>query len=67
MLTQHPAAQVAFAPMIKTQLEALGMQVTTTVNDNPDSTDGFAAGAGFDMLLWAQHTLPGQINSLLTA
>ena len=46
--------------MIKDQLEALGIGVNIIVNDDPDATNGFAAGTGFDMLLWAQHTLPGQ-------
>lgn len=45
---------VIMAPLIKAQLEALGVVVSTRVNDVGDFTNA----AGFDLLLWAQHTLP---------
>ena len=45
---------VAMAPVIKTQLEAVGAVVTTRVDDSGD----YMQGTGFDLLLWAQHTLP---------
>lgn len=45
---------VVFAPIIQSQLNALGVEVTLRINDDGD----FTAGPGFDLLLWAQHTLP---------
>ena len=45
---------VAMAPHIKTQLEAVGANVTVRVDDSGE----YMEGAGFDLLLWAQHTLP---------
>ena len=55
---------VTMAPLIKASYEALGIKATTRVNDDgnfilgsPDP-DGSTAASGFDMLLWAQHTLP---------
>lgn len=55
---------VTIAPLIQESYKALGIKATTRVNDvgnfvegSPDS-DGSTANSGFDMLLWAQHTLP---------
>lgn len=45
---------VVMAPLIKSHLETLGVSVTLTINDNGD----FHSGTGYDMLLWAQNTLP---------
>ena len=42
------------APHIKTQLEAVGANVTVRVDDS----GAYMEGKGFDLLLWAQHTLP---------
>ena len=45
---------VAMAPLIKEQLEAVGANVTVRVDDSGN----YMEGAGFDLLLWAQNTLP---------
>ena len=45
---------VAMAPLIAAQLEGVGANVTVRVDDSGD----YMQGAGFDLLLWAQHTLP---------
>ena len=45
---------VAMAPLIGAQLTAVGANVTVRVDDSGD----YMEGAGFDCLLWAQHTLP---------
>ena len=55
---------VTMAPLIKASYEALGIKATTRVNDDGNfvegspGPDGSTAASGFDMLLWAQHTLP---------
>ena len=55
---------VTMAPLIKASYDALGINATIRVNDDgnfvegsPDP-NGSTAASGFDMLLWAQHTLP---------
>ena len=45
---------VTMAPIIKEQLAGLGVQVTLRVDDGGE----YMEGQGFDLLLWAQHTLP---------
>ena len=45
---------VTMAPLIQSQLAAIGITVTLRVNDDGN----FREGSEFDMLLWAQHTLP---------
>jgi peptide/nickel transport system substrate-binding protein len=58
---------VTMAPLIKKQFEAVGVTVTTRVNDDGNFFEGTlctrddkssCSQAGFDLLLWAQHTLP---------
>ena len=53
---------VTMAPMIKEQLAAVGVRATPRVQD-----DGrFVEGQGFDLMLWAQNTLPaGDPNMFL--
>ena len=45
---------VVMAPLVQAQLRALGVQATARVNDVGD----FMEGQSFDMLMWAQNTLP---------
>ena len=45
---------VTMAPLIAAQLTAVGANVTVRVDDSGN----YMTGAGFDLLLWAQHTLP---------
>ena len=49
---------VTMAPLIKASYIALGIVATIRVNDDGNFMDGDGAGSGFDLLLWAQHTLP---------
>ena len=49
---------VTMAPLIKASYIALGIEATIRVNDDGNFMDGDGAGSGFDLLLWAQHTLP---------
>ena len=55
---------VTMAPLIKENFIALGIEATIRVNDDGNFMDGALgssgtdAGSGFDLLLWAQHTLP---------
>ena len=49
---------VTMAPLIKENFIALGIEATIRVNDDGNFMDGDGAGSGFDLLLWAQHTLP---------
>ena len=46
------------APMIQASYVARGINATIRVNDEGNFMEGDGAGSGFDMLLWAQHTLP---------
>lgn len=51
---------VTMQPAIKAQFEALGIPVTTKITSGSswDELDGITANKDFDMLFWAQHTLP---------
>ena len=49
---------VTMAPLIQENFIALGINATIRVNDDGNFMDGDGAGSGFDLLLWAQHTLP---------
>ena len=51
---------VAMAPYVVSQLTALGIQATSRVNDGGDYMDASCANTcgDFDLLMWAQHTLP---------
>ena len=49
---------VTMAPLIQESYAALGISATIRVNDEGNFMDGDGPGSGFDMLLWAQHTLP---------
>lgn len=49
---------VIMAPLIQASYIALGIEATIRVNDDGNFMDGDGAGSGFDLLLWAQHTLP---------
>lgn len=46
---------ITFQPVIRAQLEALGITVETRVTESPSDT---ARSGGFDLFLWAQHTAP---------
>ena len=47
---------VTMAPLIQAQLQALGINAVARVNDNGDYVTEY--GSDWDMLMWAQHTLP---------
>ncbi|CAE7239573.1 nikA [Symbiodinium natans] len=51
---------VLMLPVIKQRLEALGIVVDAHVTSGSswDELDGIIAGRDYDLLLWAQHTLP---------
>ena len=52
---------VTMAPLIQASYVALGIQATIRVNDLGNfmrTTNSSNDDSGFDMLLWAQHTLP---------
>ena len=49
---------VTIAPLIQASYISLGIEATIRVNDDGNFMDGDGAGSGFDLLLWAQHTLP---------
>jgi len=49
---------VTMAPLIQASYIALGIQATIRVNDVGNFMDGDGPDSGFDVLLWAQHTLP---------
>merc|ERR1719387_797168 len=51
---------VIMQPVIKQQLEAVGITVTSITTDGSswDQLDGIMANNGFDLLMWAQNTLP---------
>jgi len=51
---------VTIQPLIKQQLAALGIVVNTIVTSSEswDELDAIIADKNFDLLLWAQHTLP---------
>jgi len=51
---------VTMQPVIAEDLKTLGMQVTQTVTSAStwDELDGIIESKDFEMLLWAQHTLP---------
>ena len=49
---------VTMAPLIQASYVALGIQATIRVNDDGNFMEGDGVNSGFDMLLWAQHTLP---------
>ena len=52
------------APLIQENFKALGIEATIRVNDDGNfmdgalGSDGTDGASGFDLLLWAQHTLP---------
>jgi peptide/nickel transport system substrate-binding protein len=56
---QRPSLPV-IQPVIKTSLEALGIDVTAVVTSGSswDQHDKIMKDKDFDLLLWAQHTLP---------
>jgi peptide/nickel transport system substrate-binding protein len=56
---QRPSLPV-IQPVIKTTLEALGITVNTVVTSGSswDEHDAIMKAKDFDLLLWAQHTLP---------
>jgi len=51
---------VTIQPVVKKNLEALGVVVNSVVTspDNWDELDAIMAAKDFDLLMWAQHTLP---------
>ena len=49
---------VTMAPLIQASYIALGIEATTRVNDDGNFMEGDGENSGFDILLWAQHTLP---------
>lgn len=55
---------VTMAPLIQENFIALGIEATIRVNDDGNfmdgalGSDGTDGASGFDLLLWAQHTLP---------
>jgi peptide/nickel transport system substrate-binding protein len=54
------AGLATMLPYVKQQLAALGITVTTTLTSGSswDELDKIMADKNFDMLMWAQHTLP---------
>ncbi len=46
---------ITFQPVVRAQLEALGITVETRVTESPTEA---ARGGDFDLFLWAQHTAP---------
>ena len=55
----HRPGLVIMLPVIEESLEALGIDVTSLVTgDDWDETQAIIDGRTFDILLWAQHTLP---------
>jgi peptide/nickel transport system substrate-binding protein len=56
---QRPALPT-MVPVIKRSLAALGIQVTTRVTSGQswDELDSIIVSKDFDLMLWAQHTLP---------
>lgn len=46
---------ITFQPVIRAQLESLGITVETRVTETPSDV---ARAGGFDLFLWAQHTAP---------
>lgn len=46
---------ITFQPVIRAQLEALGITVETRVTESPSDA---ARSGDFDLFLWAQHTAP---------
>lgn len=46
---------ITFQPVVRAQLEALGITVESRVTESPTEA---ARGGDFDLFLWAQHTAP---------
>jgi peptide/nickel transport system substrate-binding protein len=46
---------ITMQPVIRAQLQRIGVQVETRVTENPNP---FGQSGDFDILLWAQHTAP---------